>query len=218
MFNSILKHLRKQYLQDRKEILFSNNVIIFNGKRLFTEQDLPKGLTIIFKDNCTSSFVSVSRQKKLNLSLEITSRCTFEIDSNNDIRGQLSVRMTAEGSVCRIGQNNYIGALSILMIDEPDLSLSIGSDSFIGWGVSIRNSDGHTLFDVVTGEPLNLPSNIVIGNHVWIGRNVDFLKGANLPNNSIVGMGSIVTKKFTEEYNVYAGRPARKIRGLIGPL
>lgn len=53
---------------------------------------------------------------------------------------------------------------------------------------------------------------IVIGNNVWIGANVVILPGVVIPNNTVVAAGSVVTKKFVDEYTLIAGNPAKVLK------
>lgn len=52
----------------------------------------------------------------------------------------------------------------------------------------------------------------VIGNDVWIGNNAIILQGVDLPNGTIVGAGSVVTKTPSNSFSVMAGNPAREIK------
>ncbi|MDR2527225.1 MAG: hypothetical protein LBC92_05125 [Rickettsiales bacterium] len=80
-------------------------------------------------------------------------------------------------------------------------------------GIVIYASDVHSIFDIHTKKLLNrVSSPLIIGNHCWIGRDVKLLKNAGISNNTIVGMGSVVTKKFTESYIAIAGNPAKIIK------
>lgn len=52
-----------------------------------------------------------------------------------------------------------------------------------------------------------LPKRTVIGDDVWIGRQVMILPGITIGSHSIIGAGSIVTKDVPP-YSVVAGNPA----------
>ena len=54
---------------------------------------------------------------------------------------------------------------------------------------------------------------IVIGNNVWIGRNVTILKGAKIGDNCVIATGSIVTKEIPSNC-VAAGIPAKAVKKL----
>ena len=51
----------------------------------------------------------------------------------------------------------------------------------------------------------------IIGNDVWLGRNVIITNGANIGNGVIAAAGAVITKDIPD-YAVVAGVPARIIR------
>ena len=53
---------------------------------------------------------------------------------------------------------------------------------------------------------------IIIGNKCYIGSAVRFMPGTKIGNNTIVAMGSVVTKKFSQDYLMVGGVPAKIIR------
>jgi len=54
-------------------------------------------------------------------------------------------------------------------------SILIGDNCLFSNGITIRNDDGHHIFDKGTGKRINYPGNITIGNHVWVGAGVTLL-------------------------------------------
>lgn len=50
---------------------------------------------------------------------------------------------------------------------------------------------------------------IKIGSNSFIGAKTLILRGVSVPDNTIVGAGSVVTKSFGEERKIIAGNPAR---------
>ena len=62
-------------------------------------------------------------------------------------------------------------------------------------------------------DVLTKNENIIIDDDVWIGANVTILPGVRIGKCSVIGAGSVVTANV-EEYSVYAGVPAKKIREL----
>jgi acetyltransferase-like isoleucine patch superfamily enzyme len=57
---------------------------------------------------------------------------------------------------------------------------------------------------------------IQIGSFVYIGSEIRIAPGGALPSRSIVGIGSVITRKITEENSLIAGVPAKVIKPL-GP-
>lgn len=62
-------------------------------------------------------------------------------------------------------------------------------------------------------EKLIKSAPIIIDDDVWIGANVTILPGVHIGKCAIIGAGSVVTGDV-EEYSIYAGVPAKKIRSL----
>lgn len=93
--------------------------------------------------------------------------------------------------------------------------ITIGDECMFAREIMIRNNDGHVILDRKTGELLNPPEDIVIGDNVWLGMRVLIFKGAVIPKGSVVGAGALVNKKFDEENILIAGTPAKKIRSDI---
>lgn len=116
------------------------------------------------------------------------------------------------GCSMKIGRNCFFNNdISILAKEKRGTKIVIGNDCAIATDCIIRCGDGHTIIDSVSGEPLNPPRDIIIGHHVWIGARSMILKGAYIPNNSIVGAMSLVNKAFDEQNIMLAGTPARII-------
>jgi acetyltransferase-like isoleucine patch superfamily enzyme len=57
---------------------------------------------------------------------------------------------------------------------------------------------------------------IAIGSHCLIGTNSTILKGAKIPNNSIVAAGSVVVKAYSQEGVLIAGIPGVPIKTIAG--
>lgn len=87
----------------------------------------------------------------------------------------------------------------------------IGNCVMTGWNVLISDGDGHPVYNS-HGTRMNEDKTIVIGNNVWLGANSTILKGANVNDGSIVGMGSIVNKGFSESNVIIAGIPGKIVK------
>lgn len=90
--------------------------------------------------------------------------------------------------------------------------LEIGNNCMFSRKITIYTHDGHSIYNTTTKELVNIPKDsLKIGNHVWVGHGVYICKGANIGDNSVVGMGSVVTKSFGEGV-IVAGNPAKQIK------
>lgn len=111
-----------------------------------------------------------------------------------------------------ISKNVSINGASMYVYGN-DALLHIGEDCMFSTLVKIMTGDGHRLIDRANGKILNSSgSTVKIGNHVWVGRDVTICKGVSIPDNTVIGTGSLVTKSFDEEYTILAGRPANVIK------
>lgn len=63
------------------------------------------------------------------------------------------------------------------------------------------DSDFHHILS--NGVSINENKEISLGNHVWVCMNVSILKGAKIPNNCVIGAGSVVTKELKNENSIY---------------
>lgn len=81
-----------------------------------------------------------------------------------------------------------------------------GDDVLIGWNVSIRDSDGHTV--ILNSIPKESKSNVCIGNHVWICSETHILKGVSIGPDSVVAYGSLLTRKIEGNGLLIGGCPA----------
>lgn len=165
------------------EINGSNNTVTLTPETIFKSSKI-----IIEADNANLSF---------GLSPEINNLSVFvRLGKNQKLKW-------GDGSTITGG---YIE------LCETDASVSIGQDCMIGWHVSIVATDFHAVLDKKTKKVLNGPGHIVIGNKCWLGHGVRLLKNAKIPNNTIVGAESVVTKAFAVTYTVIGGSPAKVVK------
>jgi acetyltransferase-like isoleucine patch superfamily enzyme len=124
---------------------------------------------------------------------------------------------------CTIGDNSFIGPFveiqkGVVIGEKCKIQshaficelVTIGDSCFISHGAMFIND----LFSV--GGPARGRKELwrptIIGNNVSIGTNATILP-VTICDNVVVGAGAVVTRNIVEP-GVYAGNPARKIRGL----
>lgn len=103
-------------------------------------------------------------------------------------------------------------SMRVAMANESNLAVSLGKNCLISSNVTIRTTDGHVIFETATKRIINRSRPIAIGDDVWIGASVTFLKGSSVPSKSIIGTGAIVTGRFEEENTIIAGCPAKVVK------
>lgn len=90
-------------------------------------------------------------------------------------------------------------------------TIRIGDGCLFSSDIIFRTGDSHSILDQ-NGHRANPAQDIEIGNHVWIGYRVLVQKGVKIADNSVVGTGAVVTKKFHEPNVILAGIPAKIVK------
>ena len=143
----------------------------------------------------------------------------FHLQKSSEYMGKNCRFYAFDGGQIYIGHNCQINNNLYVKIEDDykeKHKIVIGNNTYIAMDTIIRASDGHSLLDAQTGEPINPPNDIIIGNHCWIMARAIILKGAKIPDNSAVAAASVVNKRFEKENSLLAGIPARVIReGII---
>ncbi len=138
--------------------------------------------------------------------------CEIFIAQNNKCIRNLTIA-TRKNNKIQIGKNFDCMGCCMEVHDESDTTIRIGDDCLFSYGIVLRPSDGHTIYEISTGRILNHPQKgITIGDHVWVGMQTKFLKDSGVANNSVVGAASLVTKTFTDENVIIGGSPAKILK------
>ncbi len=125
------------------------------------------------------------------------------------VRDNLTVLIFGDNNTLTIGEGTSI-IDAVLDVGEGG-TITVGKDCMISTGVEFFQYEFHPIFDCDTGKRINQSENIVIGDHVWIGRNASLMGGFAIGNNGIVGAGSVSSSQFWNSVCI-GGNPARIIR------
>ncbi|MDD7313187.1 MAG: hypothetical protein PUH03_02385 [bacterium] len=99
-----------------------------------------------------------------------------------------------ENAHIHIGRNTSFESTSITTFNSNS-SVEIGERCMFSFGINVYNTDGHPIMDAASGKILNKVKRLKIGNHVWVGYNATILKNTCIPDDCIVGWGSVVNSK-----------------------
>jgi hypothetical protein len=132
-----------------------------------------------------------------------------------DLHGELCTRGdVAIGRGCRIWVGDgarcvladcYISGNTLAFIRH---GLTIGPGSAISWGCQFLDDDWNSL---LYSDKRDKPTQITIGEHVWIGSNVSVLKGVTVGDGCAVAAGSVVTHSYPPNCLI-GGNPARVLK------
>lgn len=121
-----------------------------------------------------------------------------------------------EGSKVYIGSNSDLRSGNLYLVANGNWGkkqkLIIGNNVKIARDAIIRTSDGHSLIDRQTQKATNPPQDTIVGDNVWIASRCILLKGARIPDNSMVGAMSLINKQFFEKNIMLIGIPAKIVR------
>lgn len=109
--------------------------------------------------------------------------------------------------VLELGRNFTVTAESQIVANRR---VSFGDDCLVSWDVLVLDTDFHRIVDSA-GARMNDDAPVEIGKHVWIGCRSTILKGAVIPDDTVVAAGSVVTSGRLQP-GIVAGNPARTVK------
>lgn len=116
-------------------------------------------------------------------------------------------RISNHGMLVFNGNFKISANSTIICVDN----VSFGNDCLVSWNVTIMDTDFHKIYDLSQPSTyVNLPSPIVFGDHVWIGCESIILKGVNIPDGTVIGASSVITKSFSEENTIIVNNAVLK--------
>lgn len=181
-----------------------------NGNSIICDQII-EGVKVSFKGSNNTLKIKAGAQLKF---LEVMFDCDgghVEIGSC-DIAGKglrASIRVGQESRII-IGDNvTCTGRCRISALEKS--TLTIGNDCMISANNEIRTDDAHPIFDVRTGQRLNMPRDTHVGNHVWLARDAVVLGGSVIGDGTVIGHSAMVKRKIPNNC-IAVGSPARVVR------
>ncbi|MEK6658681.1 MAG: acyltransferase [Campylobacterota bacterium] len=151
-----------------------------------------------------------------NKTLKISKTKIVIKGSNNTLHIKSGVKINSSfieivGNNCSItiGKNSIIGDGCYLSAKEENIKLCIGDECMLSRNAKLMTSDGHPIYQ--DGMIINSAKNITLGDKVWIADDVTVLKGVEVGANSVVGIGSILTKSIPSG-SVAVGNPAKVVK------
>ena len=112
------------------------------------------------------------------------------------------------GGIIHIGNDFHMNQKSRIYASEK---VSFGNHCRLGWECQIMDSDIHYTFNQNTKRINNCWKPVIIGNNCWLANRVSVMKGAYLPDYSILAGGSLLNRDYsavTDRGNFFSGTPA----------
>ncbi|MET3853371.1 hypothetical protein [Rhizobium sp. OAE497] len=130
------------------------------------------------------------------------------IGDNCNFRGDILVR----GDYQTVSFGDHSTSAGIYILCQENRNVLIGKWCMFSREIEIRTTDAHSVVDRDTGQRLNSPGDVIVGDHVWVGVGSILNKGSIVPSDSIVGAMSFVNRGFEEEGIILAGTPAQIVK------
>ncbi len=139
----------------------------------------------------------------------------------NIIRGGEEVRIGRYCDILRLNEINSIPEPDV--VNEIDPRFLMGDGSMIGASHKIDFTDrvefGKSV--IFGGRNSSIWTHnrqktkpVSVGDHSYLGSEIRMAPGSRIPAKCIVGLASVITKAFSEEYKLIAGFPAKEIKDL----
>jgi len=140
--------------------------------------------------------------------IEFLLRGNGKIIIGNGVKLDSNIRLlSANDATLEINANTNIGKSTVI---NTGADITIGENVLISGNCYIQSSSHSIKRDNIIKLQTHEHSSISIGNDVWIGANSIVLKGVKMSNGSVLGANSLLNRD-TEEYEICAGNPAKKI-------
>lgn len=204
--------LSKKFVnKGKKNVVF---LVDSNGKKRPLKRNL-KNTNIRFLGNDNYIEIHEPIAPNFNFSCKLNSKTTIIIGER--FNGGLNIYSDSPTVENKAVFGKGIVVTKTLVIDfaRGGGNVEIGDNCLFSWGDEIRTGDHHAIYAQGTKQVLNPNKNVKIGTHVWVGSNVLILKGACIPNDSIIGANSTITKQFTKQHAIIAGTPAKNIKSNV---
>lgn len=181
--------------------------------RHFELKGIRKGSIVIKDCKVTFGMVNAFSNRTSWMSRRLRGRISTEngmiILYGGNIKIQSGCNISASfGGLINIYGGVEIGPMTNVISRKQ---ITIRTDTIIAWNCNILDTDFHPHSE--NNKDIVITKNIYIGEKCWLGNNVSILKGAFIPNGSIIGANSLFNSdKYNETNMLYVGSPSKPIK------
>jgi len=125
------------------------------------------------------------------------------------VRAHMKIDFHTTGALFEVGDHTTCVGMHAALHESRTLRL--GKDCQLAADIYLTVSDTHPIYDLDTGERINVGKDVEVGDHVWLGFRTVILKGSKVGSGSTIGTCTVVAGSIPENC-VAVGNPARVVK------
>lgn len=130
---------------------------------------------------------------------------------SSGVQGRWEFRLWRRGIV-EIGAGTTSNNTKVVVDDSI---VRVGEDCMFSSDILIQSNDQHGIIDLSTGNIINaLPKEVLIGDHVWLGRKSILIGALEVGNGSTVAAGAVLAGSVPK-FSIMAGNPAKLVKSEV---
>lgn len=166
----------------------------------------------VFNLGAGNSFITGKNCFAEKLKLEFRGNNNIVILGDNvSLKEKCRIMISGNNCSIRVGNNSTFSHHCQLEAQEEGTHIVIGEDCMFSNNVLVRTNDSHYIYDAKTNIRTNPPSDVIIGNHVWLAAYTTVMKGSEIKDGVVIGYRSVVTKVIQASC-VAVGTPAKVVQ------
>lgn len=206
----------KENINSQKDPVFLKNKIYLKNNRIFSKEKLNNQINLNIEGEGNIIKINLFKGNgTLCITLKNTNFSNFYFGVNNQINNNLYINYYSACGIennhtnITIGSHNtFNGNVSIVSPMKHGNNITIGDGNLFANNIIIKGNSDHKIYDIKNNKQINEEKGIVIQNHIWFCDDVLILNKTEIPSNNIIATRTILNKKYTEQYSLYAGQPA----------
>ena len=200
-------------------LVFEKNILAKKTQFYLAQLNIGKNNSAVFTTSeINKSSITISGEMNLiEVNNALVSHTTINISGTNNkisidpdvkLRGS-TIRIRGNNCIIKIGKGTSFGGIRMVNAGVNN-AITIGQNCLFADYIELWASDTHTISND-QNEQINQEKPITIGDRVWVGSHAIILKGVTINNDSVIGMGTLVTKDVPP-FTISAGSPNRTIK------
>lgn len=207
MLHKMYYYLMIPNIQIRKAILQRGRISIKKGNSINIEYSKLKKYCFKVLGNGNSISIRGCHQ---NLSISISGENNEVVLVGETKTNNTNIVLIGKDCKIIISEGCSIGGGELVCMGKGNF-IHIGPNCMFSNEIELWATDSHPIYCNDKPIPINQSKPIIIEEHVWVGKRSIILKGVKIGHDSIVGMGTIVTKDVPCS-SLVVGNPSRIVK------